>query len=75
MDASTIIGHLQTAVPGAAFEALDHHDVPTIAVERDHIVEVCRVLRDAPEHNYSLLSDLTCADGWPREPRQCTPRR
>jgi NADH-quinone oxidoreductase subunit C len=69
MDAPTIIGHLLTAVPGAAFEALDHHDVPAIAVERDRIVEVCRVLRDAPEHNYSLLSDLTCADRWPREPR------
>ncbi len=69
MDASTIIGSLHSAVPGAVLEALDQHDVPTIAVERDSLVAVCRALRDAPEHNYALLSDLTCVDVWPREPR------
>lgn len=69
MDAPTIIGHLASAVPGAALEALDHHDVPTIAVDREHLVAVCRELRDAPAHNYALLSDLTCVDTWPREPR------
>jgi NADH-quinone oxidoreductase subunit C len=69
MDVTTIIGHLHSAVPGASLEPLDRHDVPAIAVSRDHIVEACRALRDAPEHNYSLLSDLTCVDQWPREPR------
>lgn len=69
MDVTTIIGHLHSAVPGAGLEPLDRHDVPAIAVPRDRIVEVCRALRDAPEHNYAFLSDLTCADQWPREPR------
>ena len=69
MDASTIIGSLHSALPGAVCEALEQHDVPTIAVDRDSLVAVCRVLRDAPEHNYALLSDLTCVDVWPREPR------
>lgn len=69
MDVSTIIDLLQATAPGAVFETLDRHDVPTIAVPREAIVTVCRALRDAPQHAYSLLSELTATDAWPAEPR------
>jgi NADH-quinone oxidoreductase subunit C len=69
MDASPIAAQLQEAVAGAAIEPVAGHDVPTLAVSREHLVDLCRVLRDAPEHNYALLSDLTCVDVWPRGPR------
>lgn len=69
MDATTLIDHLQSAVPGATFEPLDGHDVPTALVAREHIVEACRALRDDAEWPFSLLSDVTCVDYWPRAPR------
>jgi len=69
MDATTLLGSLQALVPGAAFESVPSVDYPTIVVPRERIVDTCRALRDAPELGYSLLSDVTAADFFPREPR------
>ncbi|MCU0256727.1 MAG: NADH-quinone oxidoreductase subunit C [Vicinamibacterales bacterium] len=69
MDASSIAGHLRAALPDADLEPLSGTDVPTLAVPRDRIVDVCRTLRDAPDLAYTFLSDLTCVDYWPRAPR------
>jgi len=69
MDATTLLGSLQALVPGAAFEQVPAVDYPTFIVPREHIVETCRALRDAPDLAYVLLSDITAADFFPREPR------
>lgn len=67
MDAASLIALLQPLVPDATFEAAPATDWPTVVVPAAHIVATCRALRDSL--GYAVLSDLTCADAWPREPR------
>lgn len=65
----SVLDVLRTAVPGATFEAAPSGDMPTIVVDRDHVVETCRALRTHPELQFALFVDVTAADVWPREPR------
>jgi NADH-quinone oxidoreductase subunit C len=69
MDATTLLGLLQNAVPGATFEVVPSVDCPTILVPREHIVGACRAMRDVPELSFSVLVDLTAVDYHPRDPR------
>jgi NADH-quinone oxidoreductase subunit C len=69
MDASPILDLLRQAVPGAAFEALESVDMPTIAVDRDHLIAACTALRDHAGLQFSFLADVTAVDRWPEEPR------
>jgi NADH-quinone oxidoreductase subunit C len=70
MDAPTLIGVLQQAVPGAEFEDSPSSDLhPTIYADRDHLPEVARALRDAPALGFEFLAELTAVDFHPREPR------
>jgi NADH-quinone oxidoreductase subunit C len=41
----------------------------TIGVDRAHIREVCAILRDNPGFPFNFLSDVTCVDWYPSEPR------
>ncbi len=67
METSSLLAHLQPLVPDAPLEAVPAGDWPTVLVPAAHIVETCRAMRDAL--GYTVLSDLTCADYLPREPR------
>jgi len=69
MDASGPLDLLRAAVPDAAFDALPAVDMPTIGVDREHLLEVCLVLRDDPRLQYALLADVTAVDRLPAEPR------
>lgn len=61
---------LKRSVPDGAFEEVPAADgMPTIYVEREHLVETMRALRDVPELRFALLADVTAADYHPREPR------
>lgn len=51
------------AVTGAKFD----HDEMTIYIARENIREACKLLRDRCEFNF--LSDVTCVDWYPAEPR------
>ena len=53
------------SVRGAKF---DRNEL-SIYVAADAIREACTVLRDAPELAYNFLSDITCVDWYPAEPR------
>ena len=44
-------------------------DEMTIVVDRTHIREACAVLRDHAEFPFEFLSDVTCVDWYPTEPR------
>jgi NADH-quinone oxidoreductase subunit C len=44
-------------------------DMPTVYVDREHLLDVCQVLRDSSALEFAFLSDLTAADYLPREPR------
>lgn len=41
----------------------------TLGIERGSIREACALLRDEPHLRYNFLSDLTCVDWYPSEPR------
>lgn len=69
MDASSIIETLNEAAPGASLEALPAVDMPTIAVDRDHLLAVCQALRDHGSLQFALLADVTAVDRLPAEPR------
>jgi NADH-quinone oxidoreductase subunit C len=69
MDDPALVETLRAAVPGAAFEAIPSVDMPTLYVDRDHLVETCAALRDHPSLQFALLGDVTAVDGLPAEPR------
>ena len=68
MDASPIVDVLRTAVPTATIEALASIDMPTIVIDREHLVEACTALRDHPSLQFSFLADVTAVDFWPLPP-------
>jgi NADH-quinone oxidoreductase subunit C len=41
----------------------------TIYLDRAHIREACAILRDDPACAFNFLSDVTCVDWYPAEPR------
>lgn len=53
------------AVQGAKFD----RDEMTIYIERSFIREACVVLRDDPSCPFNYLSDVTCVDWYPSQPR------
>lgn len=65
----TLVDHLRERVPDAAIGPAPAIDMPTITVDRGHLLDVAQVLRDDPTLQFSLLSDVTCVDELPAEPR------
>jgi len=53
------------AVEGAKFD----RDETTIYIERSWLREACVLLRDDPGCPFNFLSDVTCVDWFPSEPR------
>ena len=69
MDAPSLTDLLRQAVPGAGIEALDSADMPTIAVDREHLIAVSEALRDDARLQFAFLADVTAVDRLPAEPR------
>jgi NADH-quinone oxidoreductase subunit C len=72
MQATAIIEILSRALSTDAtpFEVVESRDgMPTFYVSLAHLVETCRVLRDAPELRFVFMADLTGVDYHPRAPR------
>jgi NADH-quinone oxidoreductase subunit C len=72
MDSTAIIAALTQTLPGdpSRFEVVQSRDgMPTIYVAREHLVDVCRVLRDDPALRFAFLADITAVDLLPRQPR------
>ena len=68
-DATPIVDLLRQAVPDAAITVAPAIDMPAIDVDREHVVDVCRVLRDDPTLQFVFLADVTAVDRLPAEPR------
>jgi NADH-quinone oxidoreductase subunit C len=70
MDSTAIVEILKLSVPAGSVEAVPAGDgMPTIYVAREHVVDVCRELRDRPELAFAIAIDMTAVDFMPREPR------
>jgi NADH-quinone oxidoreductase subunit C len=69
MDATDVLHILRARIPDASLDDVSGVDMPAILADREHILEVCQVLRDDPDLQFALLIDLTAADYLPASPR------
>ena len=60
-----ILAWSRAAVEGAKFD----REELSVYIERGHIRNVCALLRDEKECPFNFLSDVTCVDWYPSEPR------
>jgi NADH-quinone oxidoreductase subunit C len=65
----SLLQELRAAVPAASLEPAASVDMPAIYVDREHVLELFRALRDTPSLQFTFLSDLTAVDYLPAEPR------
>ena len=69
MDVTTLTTALKAALPEASVEVAPASDRPTLVVAREHLLDVCRALRDSSDLQFVVLTDMTAVDVWPEEPR------
>jgi NADH-quinone oxidoreductase subunit C len=70
MHSQAIVDALRGSVAEGALEAAPSADgMPAVYIQREHLVDVCRALRDRPELGFAFAADMTAADYYPREPR------
>jgi len=60
-----LVGWNRAAVESVKFD----RDEMTIYVGRDYIREACALLKEDPACPFTFLSDITCVDWYPSEPR------
>lgn len=66
---SQVLDLVRTSAPAAVIEPVESIDMPTAYVAREHLVDVCRTLRDHAGLQFSLLVDITAVDYHPATPR------
>lgn len=65
-----MIATLRALLPHVELEEVQSVDgQPTIRVPADRLLDASRVLRDHAGLGFTLLSEITAVDWWPREPR------
>jgi len=64
-EVTALLGWNAAAVAGAK---LDRNEL-TVWINREQFVPTCLFLRDNPDLKFNLLSDVTCVDWYPSEPR------
>src|SRR5690606_986977 len=67
--AQRVLDILQERLPHAVLEAGSYVGDEMALVDRAHLLEVLTQLRDAPELEFSMLSDLTVVDWLGQSPR------
>ena len=70
MHTQAIIDALKGLVPDGSVEPAAAADgMAAIYIAREHVVDVCRALRDTPSLGFAFVPDMTAVDYMPREPR------
>ena len=69
MDSAAVISSLTSLVPGASYEGVPSVDFATIYVPADRLVETCVALRETSSLRFNVLSEITAADYFPKDPR------
>ena len=64
-----VLDLIREAVPAEAIEPAPAVDMPTAYVDRAHLIDVCRTLRDHPSLQFAFLVEITAADYHPADPR------
>ena len=68
-NANVVIERLRAWNPKAVAEVIEYHGEITIVVPRDLLRRTAEQCRDNPALKFNLLSDATCVDRYPIEPR------
>jgi NADH-quinone oxidoreductase subunit C len=68
-NAQVVVDCLRAWNSGAVSQVIDHRGQATIVVPHKLLRAVARELKDNPKLNFNLLSDATCVDRFPAEPR------
>ena len=64
---TTLSDTIETALGSAVVSHLQFRDELTMVTDREHIVEVLRILKD--QQQFNMLTDETCVDYYPKSPR------
>ena len=64
-----VIDKINTAVPGAIEEDLEHRGERTLVIAQEHIHDVCLLLKNDEELDFNFISDLSADDLLPDFPR------
>jgi NADH-quinone oxidoreductase subunit C len=67
--ASVVIEHLRAWNANAVAEVVQQRGETTIVVPRELLRAIAERCRQDPELNFNLLTDATCVDRFPHEPR------
>jgi NADH-quinone oxidoreductase subunit C len=67
--AQRVLDILQERLPHAVLEAGSYVGDEMALIDRDHLLEVLTLLRDDPELDFAMLSDLTVVDWLGQAPR------
>ena len=68
-DARLVVERLRAWNPDAVSQVLEHRGETTIVVPKELLRATARQCRDNPALTFNLLSDATCVDRFPVEPR------
>jgi NADH-quinone oxidoreductase subunit C len=68
-DANAVVERLRSWHANAVTQVVEHRGQMTIVVPRELLRATAQQCRDNPELNFNLLSDATCVDRFPVEPR------
>ena len=69
LESNPVIRKLEECrIPGLE-EAGERHGTLRLTLSADSLTPCAKFLRDHPDLNFNFLSDLTCVDRFPREPR------
>jgi NADH-quinone oxidoreductase subunit C len=69
MDTNSTLAKLKQQFPQAVIETHEYRGDATAIVKKEHILPICRFLRDDPEQAYNFMIDLTAVDYMGKEPR------
>ncbi|HTZ32315.1 MAG TPA: NADH-quinone oxidoreductase subunit C [Methylomirabilota bacterium] len=68
-DASVVVEHLRSWNAGAVAQVVEYRGETTIVVPRALLRAAAQRCKEDPALNFDLLSDATCVDRFPLEPR------
>jgi NADH-quinone oxidoreductase subunit C len=69
VNANLVVEHLRSWNPKAVSQIVEYRGETTIVIPREHLRAAAQECKDHPTLNFNLLSDATCVDRFPIEPR------
>ena len=68
-NAGVVVNSLRAWKPESVSQVIEYHGETTIVVPHKLLLATAKVCKEDPELNFNQLSDATCVDRFPNEPR------